>query len=103
VVTYHGSARQRWEWRRFHVQALARLRATGTASPYIALPNIIAGRELYPERIDAPAETVADSALRELEADPADRRDALDAVAAALSWDDAGAAVAEEVERLVER
>jgi len=101
VVTYHGSPLQRWEWNTFHVDKLARLRAAGVASPYVALPNIIAGEELYPERLDAAAGAIADSALTELAADPLQKRLSLDRVRDTLSWRDAGAVVAEQVERLL--
>lgn len=103
VVTYNGSPLQRWEWYRFHVPALARLRAAGIASPYIALPNILAGEELYPEIIDAPPEAVAAAAIAAMDADPtgAASRAALDRLTDTLSWDDAGAAVAGEVARLI--
>lgn len=94
VVTYHGSALQRWEWRQFHVDNLARLRAAGIASPYVALPNILSGEELYPELLDTPPEPIAEAALRELAADPAEKRAALDRVSASLSWEDAGDVVA---------
>lgn len=102
VVTYHGSALQRWEWRRFHVRPLARLREAGIASPYISLPNIIAGEELYPEQIDTSAEEIAAAAHRGLSADPRRVRGALDAVTAALAWEDAGTVVAEEAARLLQ-
>lgn len=101
VVTYNGTSLQRQEWQRIHVPRLARLRAIGIASPYIALPNIIAGTELYPEIIDAPAEPIATAALRELAGDLSAKRDALDIVAATLSWEDAGTVIAEEAQRLL--
>lgn len=101
VVTYHGSALQRWEWNTFHVPKLAKLRAAGIASPYIALPNIITGEELYPERIDVPAEIVAETALRELDVDPLVQRERLDAVTRMLSWEDAGETVAAELARIL--
>lgn len=103
VVTYHVSALQRWEWRTFHVQRLARLRAAGIASPWVSLPNIIAGRELYPELLDEPADRIAAAARRALSGDPTAARAALDAVTASLSWDDAGQVVAEEVARALEK
>lgn len=98
VVTYHGSALQRWEWQRFHVKPLARLRAAGIASPYISLPNILAGKELYPELIDVPAERIAAAALEQLGGDLNAQRAALDAVTASLYWEDAGETVAGLVE-----
>jgi lipid-A-disaccharide synthase len=101
VVTYSGSSLQRLEWERIHVPRLARLRAAGIASPYIALPNIIAGKELYPEVIALPAEAVAEAALRELAGNLLEKRAALDEVAHALSWEDAGRVVAEEGQRLL--
>jgi lipid-A-disaccharide synthase len=101
VVTYHGSPLQRWEWNRFHVPKLARLREAGIASPFVSLPNIIAGEELYPEFLDTPAAPVAEAALRELAGDLQTKRAALDRVAETLSWEDAGAVIAEEVGRLI--
>jgi lipid-A-disaccharide synthase len=101
VVTYHGSALQRWEWRTFHVAKLAKLRAAGIASPFVALPNIIAGRELYPELLDVPAGAIASAALRELDADPAAKRESLDAVKGSLNWEDAGEVVAREAAALL--
>ena len=102
VVTYHGSPLQRWEWRTFHVDKLAKLRAAGIASPYIALPNIIAGEELYPEVIDAPAERVTGAALGLLEQDLGPRRAALARVRDSLNWRDAGQVIAEEVAEILE-
>ena len=101
VVTYHGSALQRWEWRNFHVEKLTKLRADGIASPYVALPNIIAGEELYPEILDTPAETITAAALRLLDGDVTAMRAALDRVTASLSWDDPGQVVAEEAARVI--
>jgi lipid-A-disaccharide synthase len=104
VVTYHGSPLQRWEWRAFHVDKLAKLRAAGIASPYVALPNIISGEELYPECLDATAEEITAVARRELDAGPdhaAARRAAFDRVTAVLDWDDAGTVLAEECARLL--
>lgn len=101
VVTYHGTALQRWEWHRFHVPRLARLRAAGIASPYVALPNIIAGEELYPEQLGAPPEAVAAAALSVLALPAAAVRARLDAVTATLCWEDAGAVVAAEARRLL--
>jgi len=101
VVTYHGSALQRWEWRRFHVEPLARLRQAGIASPYISLPNILSGEELYPEQIDVPTADVAEAALKALSGDLGARRAALDRVAELLPWNNPGAVIAEEVERLL--
>ena len=101
VVTYHGSPLQRWEWRRFHVDALARLRAQGIASPYVSLPNIMAGEELYPEQLDTPAEAVAEATLRELSGDLRAKREKLDRVTEMLAWEDAGQVVAREAERLL--
>jgi lipid-A-disaccharide synthase len=97
VVTYHGSRLQRWEWERFHVPGLARLRAAGIASPYLALPNIISGRELYAEHLNGTPLAIADAALVLLEQEPAALRPPLDAVAAQLNWNDAGEAVADQV------
>ncbi|HEU4753708.1 MAG TPA: hypothetical protein VFU47_11420, partial [Armatimonadota bacterium] len=99
VVTYHGSALQRWEWNRFHVPALARLRAAGIASPYIALPNILAGEELYPELLDTPAGPVAEAAARKLQEEPTALRARLDRVKDLLSWEEPGAVIAEEMAR----
>jgi lipid-A-disaccharide synthase len=101
VVTYHPSALQRWEWNTFHVPKLAKLRAAGTASPYISLPNIITGEELYPELLGVPDAVIAETALRELGGDLAAKRERLDAVTRMLSWEDAGRVVAEEVARVV--
>jgi lipid-A-disaccharide synthase len=103
VVTYHGSPLQRWEWHRFHVPGLARLRAAGIASPYISLPNIIAGEELYPEMLDSPPADIASAALTGLAGDLASKRQALDRVSGTLSWDDPGHAVAEEVRNALSR
>ncbi len=97
VVTYNGTALQRWEWHTFHVSKLTELRARGIASPYVALPNILAGRELYPEIIDAPADRIAEAALAELAGDPAARHAALDEITRTLPWDDAGQVIAEEL------
>jgi lipid-A-disaccharide synthase len=102
VVTYHGSPLQRWEWHRFHVPKLARLRAEGIAAPYISMPNILAGEELYPELLDVPADAVARAALGELAGDLEGKRAKLDGVAAGMSWEDAGAVIADEVERLID-
>jgi lipid-A-disaccharide synthase len=100
VVTYHGSPLQRWEWRTFHIEKLARLRKEGIASPYVALPNIISGRELYPELLDAPCEPIADRALECLARDPLQAREALDAVGASLSWDDPGEVIGGAIEEI---
>ncbi|MFN3648693.1 MAG: hypothetical protein ACK47B_03850 [Armatimonadota bacterium] len=94
VVTYHGSPLQRWEWNRFHVPGLARLRAEGIASPYISLPNILTGEELYPECLGVPADAVAEAALGVLAQDPLALRERLDAVNRILAWEDAGEVVA---------
>jgi lipid-A-disaccharide synthase len=102
VVTYHGSRLQRWEWRRYHVPALAELRAKGIASRWVALPNIIAGEELYPECLDAPAESIAAAALRELDRPATQARAALDRVRDQLSWAEPGPVVAELVARAME-
>lgn len=101
VVTYHGSPLQGWEWRRFHEQPIARLRQAGIASAYIALPNIIAGEELYSEQLDAPAAAVAEAALQGLGRDPEWYRAALDRVSGALSWEHAGDVIAREVEKVL--
>jgi lipid-A-disaccharide synthase len=101
VVTYSGSRLQEWEWYRLHVPRLARLRAAGIASPFIALPNIIAGEALYPEVLGTPARAVADAALTELSGDQAARREALDGVVRTLHWEDAGTVVAEQTARLL--
>lgn len=103
VVTYNGSALQRQEWQRIHVPRLAQLRAAGIASPYVALPNIIAGAELYPEILDAPADPVAEVALKELAGDLAKKRVALDVVRNTLAWEDAGKVVAEEARHLLSK
>jgi lipid-A-disaccharide synthase len=100
VVTYHGSPLQRWEWRTFHVEKLTKLRADGIASPYVALPNIIAGEELYPEVLDAPAQQITAAALRLLGGNLGAIRTALDRVTASLSWEDPGQVVAEEAARV---
>jgi len=97
VVTYNGPRLQQWEWRQFHAEKIAKLRAAGIASPYVALPNIISGEELYPEVLDTPSGPVAEAALRELAGDLAAKREALDRVTASLSWEDAGAVVADSV------
>ena len=97
VVTYHGSPLQRWEWERFHVPGLARLREAGIASPYISLPNIISGRPLYPEFLGEPAPVIAAAALEGLSQDPRTARSDLDQVAKSLHWNDAGEAVAAAV------
>lgn len=101
VVTYHGSPLQRWEWRTFHVDKLAKLRAAGIGSPYLSLPNIIAGEELYPEVIDRPASEVVDAALRLLDRDLSPLHNALLEVRASLNWDDAGQVIADEVAQLI--
>lgn len=101
VVTYHVSALQRWEWKQFHVAKLRRLRAAGVASPYVALPNIIAGTEIYRECLDSSALEIAAAALRELAMDPAARRADLDAIRNSVNWDDAGQAVAQELARIL--
>jgi lipid-A-disaccharide synthase len=98
VVTYHGSALQRWEWRTFHIEKLEKLREAGIASRYVALPNILADEAIYPEYIDTPAGPIAEAALRELAADLREKRAALDRVSASLSWEDAGEVVARCVE-----
>lgn len=97
VVTYNASPLQRWEWHTFHVSKLADLRARGIASPYIALPNILSGRPLYPEFLDCTADQVAEGSLKELAADPTPRLRELDIVAETLCWEDAGRVVSEEV------
>jgi lipid-A-disaccharide synthase len=101
VVTYHGSPLQRWEWERFHVPGLARLREAGIASPYISLPNIISGRPLYPEFLDRPASAIAAAALEGLRADPQEVRAQLDQMSEALYWNDAGEAVAAAVREAI--
>ncbi len=103
VVTYHGSRLQQWEWHRFHVKPLARLRELGIASPYVALPNILAGQELYPEFLDLPAEQISEGLLRVLAQDPAALSHSLQQVTDSLAWEDAGTVVAEEVERCLTR
>lgn len=97
VVTYHGSPLQRWEWRTFHVEKITKLRQAGIASPYVALPNIIAGKALYPEVIDAPTEDVVQAALPMLSGDLRALSAELASVSASLNWEDAGQIVAEEV------
>lgn len=97
VVTYNGTALQRWEWHTFHVSKLTELRARGIASPYLVLPNIIAGTELYPEVIDAPAGTVAERALAELDGDLTARHRSLAQIPETLPWNDAGEVVADEI------
>jgi lipid-A-disaccharide synthase len=101
VVTYHGSSLQRWEYEKFHVPGLTRLRAEGIASPFFSLPNILAEEELYPEVLDVPAEAVSEAALRELAGDLREKAAALAQVTETLSWEDAGIVVAEETARLV--
>lgn len=101
VVTYHGSPLQRWEWKTFHVEKLAKLRAAGIASPYLSLPNIMAGKELYPETIGRPAAEIAESALRLLARDLAPLQAALAEVRASLNWDDAGQVIADEMAQLM--
>jgi len=101
VVTYHGSPLQRWEWRTFHVEKLARLRAAGIGSPYLSLPNIIAGKELYPEVIDRPTADVTEAALRLLAGDLEPLRAELQSVRASLSWEDAGQVIADEVAQIL--
>lgn len=98
VVTYNVSPLQRWEWETFHVSKLAELRARGIASPYIALPNIISGRPLYPEFLGVTAPEIAEGALRELAGNVESRLRELQIVTETLSWDDAGRVVGEEVE-----
>jgi len=97
VVTYHGSPLQRWEWRTFHVEKITKLRQEGIASPYVALPNIIAGTDLYPEVIDGPVEAIVQAVLPMLSGDLRALQDALDAVSASMNWQDAGEVVAEEI------
>lgn len=97
VVTYHGSPLQRWEWRTFHVEKITRLREAGIASPYVALPNIIAGRALYPEVIDAPADQIVRAALPLLQGDLRALAGELEAVSDSLNWEDAGQVVAEQI------
>lgn len=99
VVSYHGTLSQRLEWRLFHVKKLTALRQAGIASPYIAMPNIIAGREIYPEVIGQPRGTVARRALELLDSGIEERREELATLTEALPWDDPGQAVAEEVVR----
>ena len=100
VVTYHGSALQRWEWRTFHVDKLARLRKEGIASPYVALPNIISDRELYPELLDAPSDRIAGRALEYLAQDAGEAREALEAVGASLSWEDPGEVIGGAIQEI---
>ncbi|MGV3724533.1 MAG: hypothetical protein ACO1SX_26865 [Actinomycetota bacterium] len=101
VVTYHGSPLQRWEWKTFHVEKLAKLRAAGIASPYLSLPNIIAGRELYPEIIDRPTAEITEAALRLLSGDLASLQASLAEVRGSLNWDDAGQVIADEVAQVI--
>lgn len=101
VVSYHGTLSQRLEWRLFHVKKLTALRQAGVASPYIAMPNIIAGREIYPEVIGQPRGMVARRALELLDSGVEERRDELSGLTEALPWDDPGEAVAEEVVRII--
>jgi lipid-A-disaccharide synthase len=103
VVTYSGSPMQCWEWRTFIVPKLARMRAAGIASPYVALPNILAGKELYPELLDTTPDRVAKAALEILDGDLEARSEAVQAVRKELAWEDAGTTVAEEVAVAIER
>jgi lipid-A-disaccharide synthase len=102
VVTYNASPLQLWEWRTFHVPKLAKMRAAGIASPYVALPNIISGKELYPELLNSTGAQVAEAALRLLSGDPAAQSEALTGVPDKLNWEDAGFVVAEETFRAIE-
>ncbi|MBM3457640.1 MAG: hypothetical protein FJX77_03785, partial [Armatimonadetes bacterium] len=94
VATYYASPLQQWEWNRFHVPKLRELRSQGIASPYITLPNILAGRDVYPEALGLPAEAVTELAERQLARDPRVLRQELDTIRDLLAWNDAGAAVA---------
>lgn len=102
IVTYHGSPLQRWEWNTFHVKKLEELRASGIASPYIALPNILSGRPLYPEYVDGTVDAMTEGTLAGLSADPAAVQRDLMAVRESLGWEDAGEVVAEEVARILD-
>jgi lipid-A-disaccharide synthase len=102
LVTYNVSPLQRWEYYTFHKEKLGRLRGAGIASPYIGMPNILAGRELYPELLDSNAADISTAALKALESDPQASAAALADVKDALAWDDPGAVVAEEVARALE-
>ncbi len=97
VLTYHGSSLQRWEWRRFHLPGLTRLRAAGIASPFIGMPNIISGEELYPELLQAEAGGIADAALEVMSKSLCSRRSSLAEITQTLAWNPAGPAVAEAI------
>ncbi len=101
VVTYHGSPLQRWEGYTFHIKPLTALRAAGVASPYIALPNIITGEELYPEEVDQPAEAIARDALRLLDEGLEALHHRVLRLNEILPWNDAGTAVGAEVRRIL--
>lgn len=102
VVTYHGSPLQLWEWKTFHVKKLQALRSAGIASPYVALPNILSGRLLYPEYVDGTVEAITAGALQALARDPEAVQQDLMGVSRSLGWEDAGEVVAEEVARVLE-
>jgi lipid-A-disaccharide synthase len=102
LVTYNVSPLQRWEYYTFHKEKLGRLREAGIASPYIGMPNILAGRELYPELLDSTAPDIAEAALQALKASPEVSASSLAGVKDALAWDDPGIVVAEEVARALE-
>jgi lipid-A-disaccharide synthase len=101
VVTYHVSPLQRWEWERFHVPKLTRLRAEGIASPFVSLPNILSGEALYPEVLGGTAAEVAGAALAGLEEDLLQKRARLDRVAASLSWEPSGEVIASLVQEIL--
>lgn len=97
VVTYHGSPLQRWEWNTFHVRRLRELRAQGIASPFVALPNIVDGAEVYPERLGVPAASIAEAALELLGRDPGALADDLRRVRDRLAWEPPGPALASAI------
>lgn len=103
VVSYHGTIAQRAEWRIFHVRRLAELRRAGIISPFIALPNIVAGREIYPEVIDASPGDLRRVALETASGDLDRRRGLLQELTASLYWDDPGEVIVEEVSRILNR
>ena len=102
VVTYHGSPLQRWEWRTFHVDALAAAPGGRRSPPLLAPdPQHLRRRGAYPELLDAPAEAVAAAALRSLSGDAVSLRAALDRVTDLLYWEPAGEVVAREARNVL--
>jgi lipid A disaccharide synthetase len=83
------------------VEKLAKLRAAGIASPYLSLPNIMSGVELYPEMIGSPVTDIAGAALRLLAGDLSALHSSLAEVRNSLNWDDAGQVISDEVAQVI--